>query len=113
MQRNSLTRFQQIQLDTTMLIAIEPKKSVVQVYFPSRGMNLAYYNDSFDLKVGDLVYVDGKLEGHRGQVTEVNYSFKIKLSDYGHNITSHLETVQTRSGRHATIAVYKLEKERD
>ena len=61
---------------------IEPKKSVVQVYFPSRGMNLAYYNDSFDLKVGDLVYVDGKLEGHRGQVTEVNYSFKIKLSDY-------------------------------
>ena len=32
---------------------------------------------------------------------------------YGHNITSYLETVQTRSGRHATIAVYKLEKERD
>lgn len=60
----------------------EPKKSIVQVYFPSRGMGWAYYNDSFDLKVGDFVYVEGKLEGHRGQVTEVNYSFKIKLSDY-------------------------------
>ena len=60
----------------------QPKKSVVQVYFPHRGMGWAYYNDSFDLKVGDFVYVEGKLEGYRGQVTEVNYSFKIKLSDY-------------------------------
>lgn len=59
-----------------------PRKSVVQVYFPSRGMKLAYYNDSFDLKVGDMVYVDGKLEGYRGQVVEVNYCFKIKLSEY-------------------------------
>ena len=59
-----------------------PRKSVVQVYFPSRNMNLAYYNDKFDLRVGDYVYVEGKLEGQRGQVTEVNYSFKIKLSDY-------------------------------
>ena len=57
----------------------QPKKSVVQVYFPHRGMGWAYYNDSFDLKVGDFVYVEGKLEGYRGQVTEVNYSFKIKL----------------------------------
>ena len=61
---------------------IAPKKSVVQVYFPHRGMSWAYYNDRFDLKVGDFVYVEGKLEGCRGQVTEVNYSFKIKLSDY-------------------------------
>lgn len=61
---------------------IQPKKSIVQVYFPHRGMSWAYYNDSFDLKVGDLVYVEGKLEGYRGQITEVNYSFKIKLSDY-------------------------------
>ena len=59
-----------------------PKKSVVYVYFPHRGTGWAYYNDSFDLKVGDFVYVEGKLEGYRGQVTEVNYSFKIKLSDY-------------------------------
>lgn len=59
-----------------------PKKSLVQVYFPKRGMNLSYYNDRFDLQVGDTVYVDGKLEGLRGRVTAVNYSFKIKLSDY-------------------------------
>ena len=59
-----------------------PKKSLVQVYFPKRGMNLSYYNDQFDLHVGDTVYVDGKLEGLRGRVTAVNYSFKIKLSDY-------------------------------
>ena len=59
-----------------------PKKSLVQVYFPKRGMNLSYYNDQFDLQVGDTVYVDGKLEGLRGRVTAVNYSFKVKLSDY-------------------------------
>jgi len=61
---------------------ITPKKSVVQVSFPGRGMALAYYNDQFDLRVGDLVYVDGKLEGQRGRVVEVNYNFKIKISDY-------------------------------
>ena len=60
----------------------EPKKSLVEVYFPHRGMGWTYYNDEFDLKVGDFVYVEGKLEGYRGQVTKVNYSFKIKLSDY-------------------------------
>lgn len=68
--------------ETNKAVTKEPKKSVVQVYFPHRETGWAYYNDSFDLKVGDLVYVDGKLEGYRGQVTEVNYSFKIKLSDY-------------------------------
>ena len=59
-----------------------PRKSVVQVYFAGRNMTLAYYNDLFDLQRGDMVYVDGKLEGMRGRVTEVNYNFKIKLSDY-------------------------------
>lgn len=60
----------------------EPRKSVVRVYFPHRDASWAYYNDRFDLKVGDFVYVEGKLEGYRGYVTEVNYSFKIKLSDF-------------------------------
>lgn len=60
----------------------EPRKSVVRVYFPHRGTGWAYYNDRFDLKVGDFVYVEGKLEGYRGQVTEINYSFKIRLADY-------------------------------
>ena len=59
-----------------------PRRSVVPVYFASRDMTLAYYNDRFDLHRGDTVYVDGKLEGHLGRVTEVNYNFKIKLSYY-------------------------------
>ncbi|MGF6376483.1 hypothetical protein M2140_001556 [Clostridiales Family XIII bacterium PM5-7] len=60
----------------------KPKKSVVQVYFTSRHTSYAYYNDQFDLQVGDLVYVEGKLEGKQGRVVEVNYNFKIKISDY-------------------------------
>ncbi len=59
-----------------------PKKSVVQVYFAAKNTTLAYYNDQFDLHCGDLVYVDGKLEGLSGRVTDVNYNFKIKVSDY-------------------------------
>lgn len=59
-----------------------PRKSVVQIYFSNRHMTLAYYNDKFDLHRGDMVYVDGKLEGMLGHVTEVNYNFKIKVSDY-------------------------------
>lgn len=61
---------------------IVPRKSVVQVRFPGKGMALSYYNDQFDLKKGDLVYVDGKLEGQLGRVVEVNYNFKIKISEY-------------------------------
>ena len=61
---------------------LAPRKSVVQVSFPGRGGALAYYNDQFDLKVGDRVYVEGKLEGQLGYVAAVNYSFKIKLSEY-------------------------------
>ncbi len=59
-----------------------PHKSVVQVYFADRNMTLAYYNDQFDLHRGDMVYVDGKLEGLQGRVTDVNYNFKIQVSDY-------------------------------
>lgn len=72
-------------------VSAEPRKSIVHVYFPTRNMNLAYYNDLFDLQVGDIVYVDGKLEGLKGEVTEVNYSFKIKLSDY-HKVISKVDT---------------------
>ncbi len=63
-------------------VASEPRKSIVRVYFPDRNMTLSYYNDMFDLHKGDTVYVDGKLESLQGQVVDVNYSFKIKLSDY-------------------------------
>lgn len=58
------------------------KKSIVQVYFKERNTTLGYYNDQFDLHRGDLVYVDGKLEGLQGRVEEVSYSFKVKVSDY-------------------------------
>jgi hypothetical protein len=59
--------------------AAAPRRSMVQVYFAERNMNLAYYNDQFDLHCGDTVYVDGKLEGMRGRVTQVSYNFKIKV----------------------------------
>lgn len=59
-----------------------PRKSLVRVHIPDRGMTLTYYNDHFDLQCGDLVYVSGKLEGLRGYVREVQYNFKIKVSDY-------------------------------
>ena len=59
-----------------------PRKSVVQVHFAERNMTLAYFNDRFDLHRGDQVYVDGKLEGLRGRVVDVNYNFRIKVSDY-------------------------------
>ena len=62
--------------------AAAPRKSIVQVLFPCWVKTLAYYNDLFDLKKGDRVYVDGKLEGQLGIVTSVNYNFKIKLSEY-------------------------------
>jgi len=61
---------------------IVPVKSLVQVYFPERNQTLTYYNDQFDLKRGDFVFVEGKLEGIRGIVREVNRNFKIKVSDY-------------------------------
>ena len=63
-------------------VTTAPRKSVVQVRFPGSGMALSYYNDQFDLKKGDLVYVDGKLEGQLGRVVDVNYNFKIKISEY-------------------------------
>lgn len=58
------------------------RESLARVYFPQRGFDCTYYNNLFDLHVGDLVYVDGKLEGKRGKVIDVSYTFKINLSDY-------------------------------
>lgn len=53
-----------------------PRRSVVQVYFPAKHRTLAYYNDRFDLRQGDLVFVDGKLEGKQGRVEEASYNFQ-------------------------------------
>ena len=63
-------------------VEVTPKKSLVQVNFPKTGNTCTYYNDKFDLKVGDAVFVDGKLEGVLGFVKSVSYTFKIKPSDY-------------------------------
>lgn len=60
----------------------EPRRSVVRVEFPGSGRELNYYNDRFDLHVGDYVFVEGKLAGLRGRVVEVNENFYIRLSDY-------------------------------
>jgi len=59
-----------------------PKNSVVRIYFSQKHISCSYFNDRFDLKCGDIVYVEGKLEGVRGYVEEVNYNFKINPSDY-------------------------------
>ena len=77
-------RKEQLYQNTTMKKELQSnaKKSIVDVYFPTRHLTCSYYNDKFNLKCGDTVYVEGKLEGLRGRVTNVNYTFKIKLSDY-------------------------------
>ena len=62
--------------------SIAPRKCIAEVYFSDRNITLSYYNDKFDLNCGDTVYVDGKMEGIRGCVTDVNYNFRIKVSDY-------------------------------
>ncbi|MDO4747895.1 MAG: hypothetical protein Q4A12_01825 [Eubacteriales bacterium] len=61
---------------------LPPRKSLVDVHFVENNCTLTYYNDEFYLHCGDMVYVDGKLEGVRGRVVSVNYNFKIKISDY-------------------------------
>lgn len=38
---------------------IVPRKLVVEVHFPSRNANYSYYNDRFNLKKGDYVFVEG------------------------------------------------------
>lgn len=62
--------------------ASKVRPSLVQVYFWRRDRTYTYYNDSFDLRIRDIVFVDGKLENERGCVTGISYNFKIKLSDY-------------------------------
>ena len=85
-------------MQVTEPVVAAPVKSVVQVRFPSDGRSFAYYNDRYDLKVGDIVFVEGKLEGLQGIVTEVSHSFKIKLSDY--------KRVITKADTHVSGALY-------
>lgn len=57
-------------------------RSIVKVYFPDDGRHFDYYNDKFDLKERDRVFVSGMLEGIPGVVVSVNTKFKIRPSDY-------------------------------
>ena len=61
---------------------VQPVRSLVTVRFPEDGRSLTYYNDRFDLKEGDLVFVSGKLAGKPGVVQHVITRFKINLSNY-------------------------------
>ena len=62
--------------------AAEIRPTIVQIFFPDRNRTLSYYNDRFDLRPGDIVFVDGKLAGLQGRVTAVSTHFKVKLEDY-------------------------------
>lgn len=68
--------------------------SVVRVYFPERDRAYSYYNDSFDLHKGDVVYVSGKLSGLLGRVAAVDYNFRIRLADYERVIGAADRTVR-------------------
>ena len=60
----------------------EPAKSLVRVRFDCFDKELTYFNDRFDLKEGDRVFVSGKLAGKVGYITSVTTKFKIRLSDF-------------------------------
>lgn len=62
--------------------SIVPVKSLVQVYFAEHNRKLTYYNDRFDLREGDFVFVSGALERQRGIVCHVRTGFRVKVSDY-------------------------------
>lgn len=55
--------------------------TVVEVKFED-GRQYPYYNDKFDLKENDVVFVDGKLFGKPGRVVSVTDKFKISLEYY-------------------------------
>jgi hypothetical protein len=60
----------------------EPVKSLVRIRFETFDRELTYFNDLFDLKEGDRVFVSGKLAGKVGYITSVTTKFRIRLSDY-------------------------------
>lgn len=79
-----------------------PVRSLVEIYFPDRNLELSYYNDRFDLKDGDAVYVSGKLEGKIGIVTSVTTKFRIHLLEYQRviaklDVSIHGEFVQIQN----------------
>ncbi len=61
------------------------KTNVVYVDF-DYNQRYPYLNDRFNLEIGDAVYVDGKLAGRVGIVTEIVTQFKASLKYYKHVI---------------------------
>ena len=66
----------------TVITEPSPVRSLVSVSFEEGGRTLTYYNDRFDLNIGDRVFVSGKLSGKVGYVESVTTKFRIRLSDY-------------------------------
>ncbi len=60
----------------------EVRKSIVAVKFEGIYKPYSYFNDQYELHIGDKVYVSGKLSGCIGTVVEVDYNFKINLNKY-------------------------------
>lgn len=60
----------------------EIKPTIVKVYFPKENMRFDYYNECFELKEGDVVYVEGAYENTPGIVEEVITHFKVKKDIY-------------------------------
>ena len=58
------------------------RSCLVHVFFPGAGRTLTYYNDSFCLKEGDIVFVDGVMAGCAGEVRKILYNFKIRPENY-------------------------------
>lgn len=80
-----------------------PRKCLAEIRFPDVFRPYTYYNDTFDLKEGDKVYVSGKLEGVMGTVESVSYNFKIDLSKYQRvirKIESHIKGEFSLIGAH-------------
>ncbi len=63
-------------------VAERPVCSLVSIRFAKSNRTLTYYNDKFDLEVGDHVFVSGRLAGQLGIVEKVTTKFKINLADY-------------------------------
>ena len=73
------------------------KQSLARVWIPGGGYTSnTYYNDRFDLKNGDIVYVEDWQNGKllRGIVISLIKTFKIRLSDYKKVIAQADRSVQ-------------------
>ena len=85
------------------------KTNVVSVNFGA-GREYPYLNDKFDLAVGDKVYVDGKLAGTPGTVTEVLTKFKVSLKYYKYVLQKIDYTVR---GKFCTMDHYYIAAQND